>query len=82
MELSNLMPIKYIINKYKLSSYMIYESIKNDPSFPAINLGPTKNYRIDESLLNEWIRKRSINTGMKNEIPTAQELLQGVKCGN
>ncbi|MBF0315501.1 MAG: hypothetical protein HQK52_18915 [Oligoflexia bacterium] len=71
---NKLLPISFILKDYKLSKYIVYSAIKTDPSFPAINLGPKKNYRIDASKFEEWLLRRSINTN-HSKIPTAKDLL-------
>jgi predicted DNA-binding transcriptional regulator AlpA len=58
MKTKKLITVKEAIAKYDLSKFAIYEHIKTDPSFPAINIGPYKNYRLNEALLKAWIDQR------------------------
>jgi hypothetical protein len=64
---------------YNLTRYMIYQTIKNDPSFPALDIGPKKNYRIDLYKFEEWLARRSAITGNNNDVPTGKDLLK--ECG-
>lgn len=59
--------------KYKFTHYFFYESIKKNPNFPFVNLGPYKNYRISTEHFEEYLKEK-----MKNitQIPTYQELLK------
>lgn len=78
---TKLMTIKFIMEKYNLSRYMIYHTIKHDPSFPVRNIGPRKNYRIDLSLFEEWLCRRAATTSYGDEVPTSKELL-GLSYGH
>ncbi len=71
-----LVTINYIIEKYGLSSYMIYYSIKHDSSFPVTNIGPKKNYRIDEDKFEEWFNRKTYTTAYGNEVPTGDDLFK------
>lgn len=44
------------MEKYNLSRYMIYNTIKTDESFPVVDLGPKKNYRIDLNGFEMWLK--------------------------
>lgn len=71
-----LLPISQIIQLYHLSKYTVYELIKNDPTFPAVNIGPKKNYLIQPALLEEWIKQKSRDEkNFRFSIPSTSELL-------
>ena len=76
-----LVTIKQIMEQFNLTKYMIYQAIKHDPSFPCVNLGPVKNYRIDLYRFEEWFNRRILTTNFSVEIPTSKELLE-YNCGN
>lgn len=72
----NLISVKNAITKFGLSKYVIYSSIKIDPTFPAINIGPKKNYKIYEDELKVWLlRKKEIHS-LQINIPTTQEIIK------
>ena len=64
------------MDKFGLSRYMIYKTIQNDPSFPVINIGPKKNYRVYLNLFEEWFNRRANTTVSGDEVPTANELIK------
>ena len=73
----NLITVAQAMNRYQLTKHVIYEAIKHDPTFPAINLGPKKNYRIDENDLVLWLkRKRHAPTDAPLHVPTGDDLLK------
>jgi hypothetical protein len=72
---TKLLPVSTIIRDYGLSRYMIYNTIKNDPSFPALNVGPKKNFRIDPNRFVEWLSRRTA-TATSSAIPTGSDLLK------
>lgn len=59
---------KVVVKKYltvrealkfmNISEWSIYNLIHRDPTFPYINIGVTKKYVIDASLLNQWLENR------------------------
>jgi integrase len=54
-----LLSIKELTRAFNVSYWAIYRAIKNDSSFPIINIGPTKNYRIRASDFMVWLKSRS-----------------------
>lgn len=71
-----LLPISQIVQQCNLSKYAIYELIRSDPTFPAINIGPKKNYRIQPTLLEEWFKQKSRDErNFRFNIPSTSELL-------
>lgn len=53
-----LLSVDEVSKAYKLSRYTIYTLIKSDPTFPCLNIGPKKNYRIPSDLLKTWFEQR------------------------
>jgi len=45
---------------YKISPSAIYTLFKNDPTFPAMNVGLKKKIVIDENKLIQWIKTRNL----------------------
>ncbi len=77
--MNQLLTVKQVMAQYNISRYVIYESIKNDPSFPVINLGPKKNYRINKVRLEEWLYRRDKSNEIAPfSIPTGDDLLKGI----
>ncbi|OFZ18976.1 MAG: hypothetical protein A2X94_13590 [Bdellovibrionales bacterium GWB1_55_8] len=75
-----LLPIKAIAERFSVSEWSLYEAIRTDPTFPVINLGPKKNYRIDPRQYGLWLREKSRRAQLKQtRIPTAAELLRSIK---
>ncbi len=70
--------IKEVCQMYAVSNWVIYQHIKNDPTFPYLNVGLKKKYIIDRVDLGKWMNERT-KREKKNEmrIPTAEELLGG-----
>lgn len=76
---SGLMTIKQAANIFGLSQWCLYQAIKLDPSFPVVNVGPVKNYRIPEGRLRYWLQKRPTQVAKKGVfIPTGSDLLEEV----
>ena len=74
-----LLTVKELMAQYNLSRYVIYEAIKSDPSFPVINLGPKKNYRINKIKFEEWLFRRSKSSEiMPFSIPSGDDLLKDI----
>lgn len=73
---SKLVSVRAIKDAYQLSYYTLYSLIKTDPSFPSINLGPKKNYRIHQDLFDQWLKDRSkIRQKASFQIPSADDLI-------
>jgi hypothetical protein len=78
--LDNYLKVLEIAKLFGISPSCIYESIRIDPTFPYINLGPRKNYRINPDHFEKWLHKQSrYKSPLKLSIPTALELLKEVK---
>lgn len=74
--MNNLVTIKEIVRQFNISRYCVYEAIKNDPTFPAINVGPNKNYRIDPVDFKLWLQRRpKIHKQTPMFIPSGKDLL-------
>ena len=43
-----MLKVSEVVAKYPLTLWAVYEAIKSDPIFPFLNIGPVKNYRINE----------------------------------
>ena len=72
-----LLRVKEAATKYDLSFWMIYSNIANEPTFPAINLGPKRNYRIFEGRLKDWLTRRPAKAKTKNRVvPSADDILE------
>lgn len=54
----NLMLIAEICREHNISKYSVYTLIKNDPTFPCVNIGPKKNYRIPSDQFKTWLEQR------------------------
>lgn len=74
-----LITVKEAIQKFNLTKHSIYEAIKNDKSFPVINIGPKKNYRLILSELGKWITDKSNTAKEFKAIPTGSDLLKGLR---
>ena len=69
--------VKEVILGYPFTRYAVYELIKNDPTFPFINVGPKKNYRVMPGLLEEWLKFRLEQRNYRRfTIPTPEDLLK------
>ena len=75
---TELLPVSTIIRDFGLSKYMIYKTIEIDSSFPYLNIGPKKNYRIDLTKFIEWLSRRKF-LATTTAIPTGQDLLKDMK---
>jgi predicted DNA-binding transcriptional regulator AlpA len=79
MIMNQLLTVKQVMAEYNLSRYVIYQSIKIDPSFPVINIGPKKNYRINRVRLEEWLYRRDKSREIAPfAIPTGDQLLKDI----
>ncbi len=60
METGNgkLLSVDEVSKTYNLSRYTIYTLIKTDSTFPCLNIGLKKNYRIPSQLLEAWLDQR------------------------
>ena len=76
---SRLVTVRHIIEKYGLSRHMVYSSIQCDSSFPFTNIGPKKNYRIDEDKFKGWLNRKAYTTAYGDEIPTGEDLIMEFK---
>lgn len=56
----NLATIKEISEQFKISKSSLYRLSKEDPSFPAFNIGLKKKIVINVSELKLWIENRNI----------------------
>ena len=66
---------------FNISSWMIYNLIKTDPTIPVYNVGLKKKYAFETDSLINWFSSRTNNLKqIAQNIPTAQELLKGVTC--
>jgi hypothetical protein len=75
---TELLPVSTIIKDFGLSKYMIYKTIKIDSSFPARNIGPKKNFRIDLNEFIDWFSRRT-TLATTTAIPTGEDLLKDMK---
>ena len=67
--------VKKVISDYPFSKFAIYELIRTDPTFPVINIGPKKNYRILPQLLEQWLKVRMEGRlYYEFKVPTADQL--------
>lgn len=72
--------IKEVAKMYGISQWLIYGHVKNDPTFPYVNVGMKKKLLIDIKQFERWIHKRTKRQVEENfNLPTAQELLE-VSC--
>jgi len=51
--------IKEVSRMYGISQWLIYHHIKNDPTFPVVNVGIKKRFLIDPGLLDAWIEVKT-----------------------
>lgn len=69
--------IKEVSKMFGISQWLIYGHIKNDPTFPYVNVGMKKKLLIDLAKFEEWIFKRSKKGVELNfNLPSAQELME------
>lgn len=79
---SQLKKVKEIKEAYHFSYHTLYGLIKSDPTFPCLNIGPKKNYRIQRDLFVQWLKERCKDRQSGSfQIPTAEELLKSVTSG-
>ncbi len=72
-----LLSVREVIQAFGLSRYTVYTLIRTDPSFPCVNVGPRKNYRIQKDLLVDWLTSRmEQRKSLSFQIPSLQELMQ------
>ena len=72
-----LLTVKEAATKYGLSYWMIYNNIAHEPTFPAINLGPKRNYRIYEGGHKDLLTRRPASAKTKNRfVPSADDILE------
>jgi excisionase family DNA binding protein len=70
-----LLSVNEVSRSYNLSKYTIYCLIKSDPTFPAVNIGPKKNYRIQADLFKTWLEQRLKERQYYDfKVPTADQL--------
>ncbi len=68
--------IKEISTMYGISQWLIYHHIKNDPTFPFLNVGIKKKLLIELKVFEEWLALRTRKQVQQEfNLPTAQELL-------
>jgi predicted DNA-binding transcriptional regulator AlpA len=51
--------VKETAQMMRVSDWSIYNMIKSDPKFPALNIGVKKKFVVDRVRLNEWLKNRS-----------------------
>lgn len=70
-----LLSVSEVSRSFSLSKYTIYCLIKSDPTFPAVNIGPKKNYRIQMDLFKNWLEQRLKERHYLDfKVPTADQL--------
>jgi predicted DNA-binding transcriptional regulator AlpA len=74
-----LITVKEAIKRFNLTRHSIYQAIQSDKSFPVINIGPKKNYRIIMNELSKWISDRANSKKEIKIIPTGSDLLKGLR---
>lgn len=73
----NFLTVHEVAKKYKISTKTIYKHIKNDPTFPYVNIGIKKRYMIDEEFLRSWIFKRTYKEQHELfSIPSADSIIR------
>lgn len=75
--MDDLCTVAQIIKDFKVSRYVVYTAIKTDPTFPVLNLGPKKNFRIDPFMFRRWLARKRPSIEDK-QIPTGEELLEDI----
>ena len=78
---TKLLSVSSIIENYGLTKYIVYQTIKIDPSFPALNLGPKKKFMIDVERFTEWLSRRTAFTTNNTGVPTGSDLLKELRYG-
>ncbi len=71
-----MLTVSEVVARYPLTRWAIYQAIKSDPVFPFINIGPVKNYRINEPKLKIWLLRSQGRASSNVLIPSALELLE------
>jgi hypothetical protein len=71
-----MLKVSEVVAKYPLTRWAVYEAIKSDPVFPFINIGPVKNYRINEPMLKIWLLRSHGKGSVNVAIPSALDLLE------
>lgn len=67
-----------VAKMFNVSQWSIYEAIRTDPTFPFLNLGPKKNYRINPKEYKKWSEGKSKSTKLQiAKIKSVEELLGG-----
>jgi predicted DNA-binding transcriptional regulator AlpA len=70
-----LLSVSEVSKRYSLSKFTIYHLIRSDPTFPAVNIGPKKNYRIQSDLFKIWLDQRLKERHYYDfKVPTADQL--------
>ncbi len=71
----NFVSVKEISEIYQISKSSLYELIKSDPKFPAVNMGVKKRFFINPKEFESWFRKRSEDKLCRTlRIPTVEDL--------
>lgn len=61
---------------YGISQWLLYHHIKNDPTFPYVNVGVKKRLLINPEKLEAWLTNRTMaQTYEGHNLPTLKELL-------
>lgn len=72
-----LLSVNEVSRIYKLSKDTLYTLIKTDPTFPCLNIGPRKNYRIPADQFKAWLDQRIKERHYFNfKVPTADQLFR------
>lgn len=79
-EPEKLLTVSETTNRYDLSLWSIYNNIHTDPTYPVVNLGPKRNYRLFKGRLERWLLNRPTEAATRRRfVPDADEILEGVK---
>lgn len=80
--LSPYLTVKEIAQMMRVSDWTIYNIIKTDRTFPAVNIGLKKRFVIDRERLPIWLEKRTKNIFLKeNFLPLPEEMFSKSKGG-
>ncbi len=72
--------VREVVNKYKISTWAIYQYIKYDPTFPYSNVGHKKKFIVNENFFKEWLQRRTEKEKKsKGQLVKARDLLRRVK---
>ena len=63
--IERMMTIKELTRAFNVSTWTVYKAIKNDRTFPIINVGPKKNYRILPSDFRNWLAARYVHDSVQ-----------------